>query len=157
MLWSVQTSGTCLRFASQELRKDPDLCLEALKSCLEMETVRLATLVGRIVGYQVGDWWFLYKKELVACWLDTKWFQTDQIVVCFEIGWDQRSFTWCISPTLSSFFEDIIMCSSSLKIVIVSGLWRRWSRSGKPSSISTKRFFSIQNWFTEGNLAVKKA
>ena len=29
VLWAVQTSGTCLRFACDELRKDPDLCLEA--------------------------------------------------------------------------------------------------------------------------------
>ena len=31
VLWAVQTSGTCLRFACDELRKDPDLCLEAGK------------------------------------------------------------------------------------------------------------------------------
>ncbi|CAL1152434.1 unnamed protein product, partial [Cladocopium goreaui] len=31
VLWAVQTSGTCLRFACDELRKDPDLCLEAVR------------------------------------------------------------------------------------------------------------------------------
>ena len=31
MLWAVHSAGSCLRFASQRLRADPDLCLEAVR------------------------------------------------------------------------------------------------------------------------------
>ncbi|CAK9116780.1 unnamed protein product [Durusdinium trenchii] len=59
VLWAVQTSGTCLRFAAEELRRDPDLCLEAVRQNWEAIEYCHPTLYS--------DWDFM-KQAIGSSW-----------------------------------------------------------------------------------------